>query len=108
MPPGGTWRTLAEAEGVGFEPTEAVTPQRFSRPSRSTTPAPLRDARTLLPDDLVQDVLGDEDRHVDGHGDGDGVTGTGVDLDDLAVVLDAELGVVGVLPQLADVDVLEL
>ena len=29
------------AEGVGFEPTVRVSAQRFSRPSRSTTPAPL-------------------------------------------------------------------
>ena len=30
------------AEGVGFEPTVRVSAQRFSRPPRSTTPAPLR------------------------------------------------------------------
>ena len=30
------------AEGVGFEPTVRLNVQRFSRPSRSTTPAPLR------------------------------------------------------------------
>ncbi len=31
------------AERVGFEPTVPVRAQRFSRPSRSTTPAPLRE-----------------------------------------------------------------
>ena len=30
------------AERVGFEPTVVQVPQRFSRPPRSTTPAPLR------------------------------------------------------------------
>ena len=30
------------AERVGFEPTVRLPVQRFSRPSRSTTPAPLR------------------------------------------------------------------
>ena len=32
------------AEGVGFEPTDGVTRQRFSRPSQSTALAPLRSA----------------------------------------------------------------
>jgi hypothetical protein len=38
-------RTLSQeqmAERVGFEPTEPLQAQRFSRPPRSTTPAPLR------------------------------------------------------------------
>jgi site-specific DNA recombinase len=35
----------ALAEGVGFEPTSALRRQRFSRPPRSTTPAPLREQR---------------------------------------------------------------
>ena len=30
------------AERQGFEPWEGLHPQRFSRPPRSTTPAPLR------------------------------------------------------------------
>ena len=30
------------AEREGFEPSVGLRPQRFSRPSRSTTPAPLR------------------------------------------------------------------
>ena len=34
----------ALAERVGFEPTVRITAQRLSRPSRSTTPAPLRGA----------------------------------------------------------------
>ena len=32
------------AEREGFEPSVGLRPQRFSRPSRSTTPAPLRKA----------------------------------------------------------------
>ena len=31
------------AEREGFEPSVGLRPQRFSRPSRSTTPAPLRE-----------------------------------------------------------------
>ncbi len=100
-------------EGVGFEPTDVSRRQRFSRPSRSTTPAPLLDSddamlRVRLLADLVDDILGHEDRDVDRHGDGDGVARPGVDLDQLAVVPDPELGVVGVVAQLADEDVLEL
>ena len=34
--------SLNLAEGVGFEPTVDLHPQRFSRPPRSTTPAPLQ------------------------------------------------------------------
>ena len=36
------------AERVGFEPTVSLHPQRFSRPSRSTTLAPLREVRTRM------------------------------------------------------------
>ena len=32
------------AEREGFEPSVGLRPQRFSRPSRSTTPAPLHKA----------------------------------------------------------------
>ena len=35
-------RTLRPAERVGFEPTVAQRPQRFSRPPQSSTLAPLR------------------------------------------------------------------
>ena len=35
-----------DAEGVGFEPTDPLPGQRFSRPPRSTTPAPLRSRRS--------------------------------------------------------------
>jgi Major Facilitator Superfamily len=35
-------RQAMRAEGVGFEPTEPVRAHWFSRPARSTTPAPLR------------------------------------------------------------------
>src|SRR4029453_4136846 len=37
------------AERVGFEPTVRLPVQRFSRPSRSTTPAPLRQRSCSLP-----------------------------------------------------------
>jgi hypothetical protein len=82
----GTWRK--SAEGVGFEPTVGLHLLRFSRPSQSTTLAPLRigtklraaeaswgrpDSRHLLLTDLVQNVVGDEDRHVDRHGQRDRV-----------------------------------
>ncbi len=47
--PGSAWNRvpanrpyLALAEGVGFEPTVGLPPQRFSRPSQSSTLAPLR------------------------------------------------------------------
>jgi len=88
-------------EGVGFEPTDVSRRQRFSRPSRSTTLAPLLDSDNAMPRvrllaDLVDDIFGHEDRDVDRHGDGDGVARPGVDLDQLAVVPDPELGVVGV------------
>ena len=33
---------MQKAEGVGFEPTVGLPPQRFSRPSQSSTLAPLR------------------------------------------------------------------
>ena len=44
-------REISEAEGVGFEPTVTVRPQRFSRPPQSSTLAPLRgdDALTFCP-----------------------------------------------------------
>ena len=84
-----------EAEGVGFEPTVGLHLLRFSRPSQSTTLAPLlvvarlRDATLaattesqgridtapLLLTDLVQNVVGDENRHIDRHGQRDRVAG---------------------------------
>src|SRR4051794_36687106 len=57
---------------------------------------------------LVQHVLGHVDRHAGRDGERDGVAGPGVDLDQLAVEADAELGVVGVLAQLADGHVAQL
>ena len=56
---------------------------------------------------FVEDLLGDVDRDVDRHGDGDGVAGAGVDLDQLSFVANPQLGEVGVVRQLADEDVLE-
>jgi hypothetical protein len=72
------------AEGVGFEPTVGLHLLRFSRPSQSTTLAPLLleaelealrasissehlVATALLLTDLVDNIVGNEDRHVDGH-----------------------------------------
>src|SRR5208283_1993418 len=58
--------------------------------------------------DLVDDVFGHVDRHVDGDGQGDRVAGARIDLDELAVVSDPQLGEIGVLAQLVDVNVLQL
>jgi hypothetical protein len=69
------------AEGVGFEPTVGLHLLRFSRPSQSTTLAPLPwkamlmagtsygagTFGTLLLTYLVDDVVGDEYRHIDSH-----------------------------------------
>ncbi len=44
--PVGWWFT--SAEGVGFEPTVGVSPQRFSRPSDSATLASLQELLTCL------------------------------------------------------------
>ncbi len=79
--------SLELTEGVGFEPTVGLHLLRFSRPSQSTTLAPLpsksharggnnmsgTDSHRLLLTDLVDDVVGDEDRHIDGHGQRDRV-----------------------------------
>ena len=40
-------KVLRMAERQGFEPWVGLHPQRFSRPPRSTTPAPLRGDRRL-------------------------------------------------------------
>ena len=125
----GIIRPLTEAEGVGFKPTDrrnlstvfktvpidhSGTPPEIEQNCRrrngkrieSSAARGSRKGRSLA--DLVDDVFGDVDRHVDGHGQGDGVAGTRVDLDELAVVADAQLGEIGVLAQLVDVDVLQL
>src|SRR5262249_27498542 len=58
-----------------------------------------------FPADLVEDILGDVNGDVGGDGQGNGIAGAAVHLDQLAVVPNAELGVVGVVAQLADVDI---
>ncbi len=96
----GRWRTLMETE-VGFEPTVGLTLLRFSRPSQSATLAPPRIERTSgrairsMPH-FVDDIFGDVDRHVNSHGNSDGITRSGVDFDDFTVVPDPELGEVRV------------
>jgi hypothetical protein len=92
--PAGDDRSSADdksAEGVGFEPTVGLHLLRFSRPSQSTTLAPLRreanrcawqqphqraatPACLLLADHLVQNVVRNEDRHVHGHRQRDRIT----------------------------------
>src|SRR5262245_55191032 len=64
---------------------------------------------TLLSHHVVQNVFChvNRQRRVAGDGDRDGVAGAGVDLDELAVVADAELREVRVLAELADHDVLK-
>ncbi len=48
-PVGTSRQDAAMAEREGFEPSERLRAQRFSRPPRSTTPAPLRALRQLYP-----------------------------------------------------------
>src|SRR5579859_617543 len=62
----------------------------------------------LFAADLAEDILGHIDRHLGGDGQGDGVAGPAIDLDQLAAVADAELGEIGVVAEFADVDVLEV
>ena len=106
-------RDLADAggaEGVGFEPTVGLHLLRFSRPSQSATLAPLprnEESYVRLLSHFVDDVLGHEDRDVDGHGNSDGITWTRVDLDKFAAVTDSKLSEVGVVTKLADIDVLK-
>src|SRR5512135_962352 len=108
------WRTLAERRGWDSNPRLACTNYGFQdrpnrplwHPSRSGRRPSRRRVGSLA--DFVDDLAGDVDRDVDGHGDGDGVARPRVHLDQLAVVADPELGVVGVVAKLADVDVLQL
>src|SRR5579883_1756969 len=62
----------------------------------------------VLLSDLVEDLVGDVDRHIDGHGQGDRVAGPRVDLDELAVVADPQLGEISMLAQLIDVNILQV
>lgn len=116
-------------EGVGFEPTEPLRVQRFSRPSQSTTLAPLRGGKRfwlgerrgwkvgrqlcLLLDRVGSglhgfgdDILGDVNGNIGGDGDGQSVAGAGVDLNEVALEANAEFGEIGVVAQLGDEDVL--
>ena len=61
-----------------------------------------------FPADFAEDVFGHVDGNLGGDGQGDGVRGPAVDLDQLAVDADAELGEVGVIAQLADENVLQV
>src|SRR3954453_13031787 len=90
---------LATGKRRGWDsnPGTGGTCQRFSRPSRSSTLAPLPiGASDEIPRsslaDLVEVVVGDEDRHVDRHGQRDGVARARIDLDELALVTDPQLG----------------
>ena len=88
-------------EGEGFEPPEPFGSAVFKTAAidHSATPPGFSDGDTglirALLAHLVDDVFGHVDRNVNSYGDGDGVAGAGVDLDDLALVTDAELGVIG-------------
>src|SRR5262249_41984855 len=57
---------------------------------------------------LFQHVFGDVDRHFRGNGQGDGVAGPAIHLDQLAVLANAQLGKIGVLAQFTDIDVLKI
>src|SRR5207248_6342659 len=62
----------------------------------------------LLAADFAEDILGDVDGNIGGNGQGDGVAGPAVDLDELPIDADAELGEIGVIAQLADENVLQV
>src|SRR5206468_12585868 len=62
----------------------------------------------LFAADFAEDVLGDVDGNIGGNGQGDGVAGPAVDLDELPIDADAELGEIGVIAQLADENVLQI
>ncbi len=117
-------RTIAvqKAEGVGFEPTDwrsqstvfktvpinhsGTPPKTMSRPRTVNEPRPLTRGCSLA--DLVYDVLGHVDRHIDGHCQRDRVAGPRIDLDELAVMTDSQFREIGVLAQLVDVNILQL
>ena len=94
----GYCQTLTLAEGEGFEPPEPLRVLRFSRPSQSTTLAPLRNrdfAQALLLNSFIKNILGNIDGDFDGEGEGDGVAGAAIDFDNFAVMFDPELGEIG-------------
>src|SRR3954454_3611363 len=68
-------------------------------------PVDRSESRASLAADLVEYFLGNVDRHLGGDGQGDGVAGTAVNFDHFAVEADAQLGEVGMVLELADVDV---
>jgi hypothetical protein len=72
---------------------------RVKRPRRGRT-------RSLA--HLVDDLLGDEDRHVDGHRDGDRVAGARIDFHDLSFMADSQFRVIRMVAKLADKDILKL
>ncbi len=77
--------------GWDSNPRIGGTYQRFSRPSRSTTLPPLRafvSEFTSLTQ-LIDDVVGDEDRDIDGDRQCDRVAWPGVDFDQLSIMPDA-------------------
>jgi hypothetical protein len=64
------------------------------------------DFGNLLLTDLVDDVVGDEYRHIYGHRKRDRVAWTRIYLDEFPFVPDSQLGEIGVLTQLVDIDIL--
>ena len=98
-------------------PLSACSPQICCVPvscSRRSEPAPapnsLPSPLLLLSHHIVENVFGDVDRQgrITGDGDGDGVARAGVDFDELAPLADSQAGVVGMLLELTNNDVLEL
>src|SRR5207245_2487688 len=57
--------------------------------------------------ELAEHVFVDVNRHLRRDRDRDRVAGTAIDLDDFAVLADAQLGVIGVVHEFADEDVLK-
>ena len=64
--------------------------------------------RLLVATNLAEHILGHVDGDLGGDGQRDGVAGPAIDFDHLAVEADAQLGKIGVFPQLANEDVLQI
>ena len=57
---------------------------------------------------LVDDIFRNEDRHVDGHRQGDRIAGAGIDLQKFSLVTNSQLGEIGMITQFADVNIMQL
>ena len=64
--------------------------------------------RLLVATNLAEHILGHVDGDLGGHRQSDGIAGPAINLNQLAVHADAQLGKIGVFPQLANEDVLQI